>query len=81
VDFDAEPTVLSGDAVLLHGTLRLHLRRAGETDSVHATSWASALWLRDAAGRATAAGEADPGGTGASDRWRLRLFQSTKAAP
>lgn len=81
VDFDAEPTALSGDAVLLHGKLRLHLRRAGETDSVHATSWASALWVRDAAGCATGDDAAVSGGASAADRWRLRLFQSTKATP
>jgi hypothetical protein len=74
--FDAIPTLLPGDVVLLHGTLRLQLRRAGETETVSATSWASALWLRDA----VVPGATDEGVDGDAEGsvWRLRLFQSTK---
>lgn len=46
VDFGVQQVVDLSDAVLLHGELRLRLRRAGEAGEVAAHSWASALWQR-----------------------------------
>ena len=50
VDFRVQQLLDLGDAVLLHGGLRLRLRRADEAQVVSASSWVSALWQRSAQG-------------------------------
>lgn len=51
VDFEVQQALALGTAVLLHGELRLQLRRHGEAVAVSAQSWASALWWCDASGQ------------------------------
>jgi hypothetical protein len=48
VYFGVQQLVDLGEAVLLHGELRLQLRRADEAEVVSAQSWASAAWQRGA---------------------------------
>lgn len=50
VDFNVQQMLDLGDAALLHGELRLQLRRTGELELVTARSWASALWQREPRG-------------------------------
>lgn len=50
VDFGVQLVLDLDDAALLHGELRLQLRRVGELELVTAQSWASALWQREPRG-------------------------------